>query len=171
MQNRLKFLYEQYMSEKECCYDECCSSKHQHMMKNLAMEMAAVEFLMKSDIKEHIGCVEYAQETTQDRLTACEADNWVNCMVMPNGSKGAKWDMATTTAVAKQHGVKFEHITEYEWYAVLNMMYSDYYDQAKTGKPDEVPHYVKLAKDFLFDEDGKKPHEKVYCYWKYVVKH
>ena len=42
-------------------------------------------------------------------------------------------------------------------------MYNDYFDLTK----EDETLALRLAKDWLDDEDAKK--DKLYCYWKYIV--
>lgn len=42
------------------------------------------------------------------------------------------------------------------WYLVLNMVYNDYYETAKTfGFQNDVEFYFSLARDFINDPDGR----------------
>ena len=52
----------------------------------------------------------------------------------------------------------------------LNMIYSDYGESLKKAGINDIGVFVDLAKDLLFDEDAKPPQEKLYCYYKYIVK-
>lgn len=165
----LQAYHDLVVAETKCFIKEnmqCCVEDYQkHIMaKDMLMTIDVIERIMeRHGMSKETHCSE--------RLTKCEVIAWVQSMAMPNCKHGEHWTIEQTTAVAKQHGICFDHIDECEWYAAMNMIYSDYYSAVKVGKPDEVDYYVTLAKDFLFDEDGKTPHEKIYCYWKYVVKH
>jgi len=80
-------------------------------------------------------------------------------MINEDGTKGKHWSVEETNAVAKQYGVEFTHINEYDWNYVMNMMYSDYYDSV----PNDISTYVKLSKKFLFDKDA--PEGKAFKYY------
>lgn len=84
------------------------------------------------------------------------AEKWVN-----NMTPRAKWSKAETDRVLDEYGLTLDPIS---FYVVMNMMYSDY------GKSigDNLEMYIKLARDFLKDDDAKE--NKLYCYWKNIVK-
>lgn len=67
-----------------------------------------------------------------------------------DGSHGAHWSVAETTAVAKQHDIKFVDFNEYDWNYVMNMVYSDYYGSI----PNDTISYVKVAEKFIKDKDA-----------------
>lgn len=103
-------------------------------------------------------------------LTPEEEKMWVAHMENSDGTTGAHWTMDQTTAVAKQYGIMFDHIDEADFYTALNMIYSDYGKTLTDAGISDVGVFVKLAKDFLFDEDAVSPKEKLHCYYKYIVK-
>ena len=70
----------------------------------------------------------------------------VSKMKNKDGTVGEHWNYDTTT---KDLEAKGYHFKPYDWYYVLNMMYSDYYKQ---GRSDDT--YVEMAYDFLSDVDG-----------------
>lgn len=68
---------------------------------------------------------------------------------------------------AKEHGVKMDKFTEDEFLVTVLMMYTDYWETAGRGNLDM---YVKLAEDFLCDEDSHlKGSEKLAAYYENVV--
>lgn len=90
---------------------------------------------------------------------------WVSHMENNDGTKGEHWGVKDTSQVAQQVGVEFgEEVTEYEWWAVMNMAYSDYYGAV----PNDAFTYAKMSKAFIFDKDGDEG--KVYKYYKNIVK-
>ena len=88
-------------------------------------------------------------------FTKYSAKRVVSNMKNKDGSIGEHWDYETTTKVLESKGYDFN---SYDWYYVLNMIYSDYY---KSGRSDET--YIELAHDFLSDEDA--PHYKAKKYY------
>lgn len=87
----------------------------------------------------------------------------VKCMDNVDGSSGEHWTLEQTTNVAKQFSISFESFNKYDWYYVLNMMYSDYYKLFGSN----TDTYVKLAKAWLEDPDVEEG--KAYRYYKQVV--
>lgn len=63
-----------------------------------------------------------------------------------DGSFGEHWSYETTNRVLEQKGYDFN---SFDWYVVLNMIYSDYY---KSGRSDDT--YIEFAYDFLNDKDA-----------------
>jgi len=80
-------------------------------------------------------------------------------MVNSDGTTGQHWAESDTTRVAKSVGVTFTDFNEWDWYFVMNMMYSDYYKIF--GSTDS--NYINLAKAFL--EDADAPKGKAFYYW------
>lgn len=102
-------------------------------------------------------------------FTAADAEAWTAGLVNDDGSAGAHWDMAQTTAAAENIGVKFEHITCEEWYAAMNSMYSDYSRVADKYGIGTADFYADLAKAFLFDKDAPPPKQKLAAYYHCIV--
>ena len=67
-----------------------------------------------------------------------------------DGTVGGHWTLEETNSVARQHGIEFVHMNQYDFNYVMNMMYSDFYGSV----PNETSSYVKLAKKFLQDKDA-----------------
>ena len=84
------------------------------------------------------------------------AMEWVSEMENKDGTKGQHWSIEQTTPYAGKHN-------KYDWYAALNSVYSDFYNQ-KFSTDD----YIKLANDWLDDEDVAEG--KALNYYFYVVK-
>lgn len=91
-------------------------------------------------------------------------EEWVSCMINKDGSKGEHWSKEETTTVARQYNIDLTDHTAGEWYATLNMIYSDYYGVV----PNDVNTYVRMAKAFLLDEDAGE--HKLFNYYMCVVK-
>ena len=89
-------------------------------------------------------------------MYGCHFTNWLlekalDNMVNEDGTLGGHWTLEQTTSVAKQYGVQFVNFNEYDWNYVMNMIYSDYYGAVSN----DVLSYVKLARKFIEDKDGK----------------
>ena len=82
------------------------------------------------------------------------AEYAVSKMKNEDGTEGGHWDYDTTTSVLKSKGYDFN---PFDWYYVLNMVYSDYFSK---DQPDE--YYFKLAYDFLKDKDAPVGKAKKY---------
>lgn len=82
------------------------------------------------------------------------AKKWVSKMKNKDGSEGEHWTLDQTSQYASGRD-------KYDFYVVLNMMYSDYYNP----KFDDNT-YIQLAKDWLDDKDIE---DKLLNYYFYVV--
>lgn len=90
--------------------------------------------------------------------------NAVQGMKNVDGTVGQHWDLDQTTAAAKQAGIIFNTYNEYDFYYVLNMLYSDYFNIF--GNDSNT--YIQLALAWLNDPDV--PEGKAWRYYKKVVK-
>lgn len=101
-----------------------------------------------------------------NKLTEEMATMWVSHMENTDGTKGAHWTLDATTTVRDKLGLK--HIYKYEFWAVMNSLYSDYGKTlAKVNATPEV--YGELARDWIEDDDAVKA--KAATYYEYVVAH
>ena len=90
-----------------------------------------------------------------EHLTEELAREWVKGMTNKDGTRGEHWSFEQTSPLAGAHN-------KWDWYAVLNMMYSDYYNPRF-----DTNIYVQLANDWLDDKDVGEG--KTLCYyWKVV---
>lgn len=94
----------------------------------------------------------YGKEISED-----VAMTWVKRME----PVGLHWDMEETTNAMYQLGYNCKKI---DFFVVANMIYNDYHEIVKND--DELA--LKMAHDWLIDKDAKE--DKLYNYWKYVVK-
>ena len=95
-------------------------------------------------------------------LTKEMAEKWVE-----NMKPSSKWNYDTTTEVKNKYGIN--DIDEVSFYVVMNMLYSDMKNVLGEGDTEEsLTNYIQATKDWLNDEDVKE--NKLYDYWKYVVK-
>ena len=74
---------------------------------------------------------------------------------------GEHWTLEQTTSAKESLGYELDNI---DFYVVSNMIYNDYNDLVK----DNEELALKLAYDWLHDEDAKD--NKLYCYWKHIIK-
>ncbi len=93
------------------------------------------------------------------------AMEWTRNMENPDGTVGPHWPLEKVKEVMAQK--KLEG-SPYEWYAVLNMVYSDYSGVAKKMNVNTLDFYVCMAKAFLDDPDAGE--DKLARYYEYVVK-
>lgn len=81
-----------------------------------------------------------------------------------DGTTGEHWSIEQTTEAAKQSGIVFKTYNEYDFYYVLNMLHSDYFNIFR----DDSNAYIQLAVAWLGDPDV--PEGKAWRYYNKVVK-
>lgn len=121
---------------------------------DIFMEMAhhlkACDYARFKDLKHKMYTIAYGEHLTEDLAKA-----WVSEMENKDGTHGEHWTMEQTNQYA-------ENYNKADWYAVMNMMFSDYYN------PDfNAETYIKLAKDWIGDKDVADG--KTLRYYMYVV--
>ena len=84
------------------------------------------------------------------------AKSWVASMENKDGTKGEHWSLEQTNQYA-------ENYNKYDFYAIANMMRSDYYNPKF-----EEATYLQMAKDWLDDKDVGDC--KTLKYYMYIVK-
>lgn len=98
-----------------------------------------------------------------DRQTA---EDWTRRMKNEDGTTGAHWTMEQAEQVMRQHGIQCEPA---EFYAALNMLYSDFCEIFKKHGVNKIDFYADMAKAWLDDKDAVS--DKLSAYYEYVVKH
>lgn len=94
-------------------------------------------------------------------FTEEDAKEWVEHMDPPG-----KWTMEQTTAVMRQHGYQHKPCV---FYAVMNMLWSDYGKTVAKYGLDRTEFWAALANDFISDPDAEDM--KVGRYWRDIVRH
>lgn len=70
------------------------------------------------------------------------ANEWVSHMENKDGTYGEHWTFEQTNQFAGNHN-------KYDFYAILNMMYSDFYNPRF-----DTSNYLELTRDWFNDKDG-----------------
>ena len=109
---------------------------------------------------EHGGADSHSIKMPRKHLTHDEAEEWCDSMVNADGTKGCHWTLEQTQDVAKQRNITCD---PNDFWAVMNMMYSDYCQVAKRQSVDTPGFYADMAKAFLEDADAADG--KAYLYW------
>ena len=99
-------------------------------------------------------------ERHPEHLSKADAESWVSRMKNSDGTVGAHWTFEQTQDVAKQRNITCD---PNDFWAVMNMMYSDYCQVAKRQSVDTPGFYADMAKAFLEDTDAVDG--KAYLYW------
>jgi len=78
-------------------------------------------------------------------LTEMQSKQWVSGMSNKDGTIGEHWTYEQTTEILKSNELKYN---PYDFYAVMNMIYSDYYNPKF-----DTETYLMMSKDWLDDKD------------------
>lgn len=87
-----------------------------------------------------------------------------------DGTTGPHWSVEETTNIANQYGinVKSGELNKWDWYVVLNAVYSDFYRAVVTmTNSDNIKYFVELAKAWAFDKDA--PKGKMWYYYVHIM--
>ena len=113
---------------------------------------------------EHGGADSRSIKMPRKHLTHDEAEEWCDSMVNADGTKGCHWTLEQTQDVAKQRGITCD---KNDFWATMNMMYSDYGKVAKMYSVDNTNFYADMAAAFLQDKDAVDG--KLVEYWERIV--
>lgn len=87
-----------------------------------------------------------------EHLNEQMAIEWVSKMENNDGTKGAHWTYEQTSAALKQNKIPMTGFNEWDWYAVLNMAYSDYF-YTLNG---DTMKCIEFAKEWFGDKDVRE---------------
>lgn len=134
-----------------------------NILSHKSLSCNELEVLKNLLVTNHFLGKEMSETSKMSEETARE---WVSKMENTDGTTGAHWTIDATTAIRDKLGLK--HICKYEFWAVMNSLYSDYGKTlAKTNATPEI--YGELARDWIEDDDAVKA--KASAYYRYVVAH
>lgn len=117
-------------------------------------------------INDHCALLPGGEETEDGDLTAEEIHAWVNGMENADGTRGPHWTMSETEAARAGYA---PHCNALKFYAVMNMMYSDYCRALDQTGSATLELYALLSKAFLADPDAQ-PH-KLARYIRHIARH
>ena len=104
-------------------------------------------------------------------LTHEKAVKWVEGMESddPAIPHGGKWTMEQMKPVAIKYGVPTEGERFWEFWAIMNALYSDYYNVAKKHNVLSPDFFADMAMAFINDKDAVK--NKAAAYYDCIVEH
>ena len=109
------------------------------------------------------------QDAHGKKLTKEKAEKWVKHM-RTDGHKGEMWTIEDAKELAKPYGIT-EGQELVNFYAALNMIYSDFGKASEEFGMDDEEYFAALACSYLYDEDGLPPSEKIANHYKYLIPH
>lgn len=121
------------------------------IFEEMAEDVKHHDHRLFKDIKYKMHKMAYGEHLTKEM-----ADEWVSNMKNKDGTHGAHWTREQTDQYAANHN-------KCDWFAILNMMYSDYFNPSF-----DTATYIKLAKDWFEDKDVEEG--KTLKYYFFVVK-
>lgn len=130
------------------------------------------------DLHTLYSVLEYMERETREcdgdnpqGMTRQKAEKWIAGMANedPARPEGGKWTLEQVKPYAQKHGIPTEGKKLYEFYAVMNAMYSDYSEVAKKYNAATPDFFAELAKAFIQDKDAVP--DKVERYYETIVKH
>lgn len=135
---------------------------------DLASLITVRKHLMEESTEEH-----HHSHHHHNGLTKEQAVDWVHSMEAAdkNCKSGGKWSWEEAQRVAKERGINPEGQMMVDFYAALNMVYSDYCKVARDHGVANEEFFTDMAMAFLFDRDAIEPTDKICMYHKYLVAH
>lgn len=109
------------------------------------------------------------KDKSHQRMTREIAEEWTGAMEGADPAKphGAKWTPEQVKPIAAKYGVPTEGDRFWEFYAVMNAMYSDYYVVAKKYNQLTPDFFADMAMAFISDKDAVE--NKVMMYYECIV--
>ena len=104
----------------------------------------------------------------ENKLNKEELEEWDH-KLMKNMDEKSKEMLKKDRIIkkAEEMGIKFDHFTQDEFYTTVLMMYADHCDSFGSAS---VETYMRMAKDFLMDDDVAYKHgEKLAVYYDEIV--
>lgn len=133
-----------------------------HMVSDASMPHYQEMDRMQGNKAMHGGAMSHGSPQFDEHM----AKEWTAMMENEDGSKGPHWTLEQAKKVLEQRGIQHD---PYEFWAVLNAIYSDDVAVAKKHGVNKMDYYVDRAIAWLEDKDAVK--DKAAAYYEYVVKH
>lgn len=110
------------------------------------------------------------EDELEDEMTREKAEKIVSRMVGsdPAHPKGPRWKPDEVKPFAQKAGFPLTGEDFWEFFVVMNAMYSNYYEIAKKYGVSNPDYFADLAKAFIHDKDAKPG--KVTRYFRYIPK-
>lgn len=141
--------------------------KEIHEMSRQPMTPETTSLLCRlMHIYDHCALLPGGEETKDGELTAEEIHAWVNGMENADGTRGPHWTMSETETARAGYA---PHCDALKFYAVMNMMYSDYCRALDQTGSATLELYALLSRAFLTDPDAQ-PHNLA-RYIRHIARH
>lgn len=114
--------------------------------------------------------MEHAPVPAVHHMSRAAAEKWVHHMHGEH-HHGEMWSYDDAKHLAKARGIPAEGQEMVDFYAVLNMVYTDFCKVAKDHGVDTEDFYADLACAWLYDRDALPAAEKLASYYTHVIPH
>ena len=111
----------------------------EHVMVEMIDKIKHIDHDMYKKVEHKLYKLVYGEHLSKEL-----AHKWVSNMENKDGTKGGHWTYEQTSQYAGSYDKN-------DWYAIMNMMYSDYYNTRF-----ELTTYIEMAKDWFADKDGNE---------------
>ena len=122
------------------------------MLEDLICDLKEAHYEEYEEYENELYELAYGKKVSREM-----AVEWVNSMK----PVGEYWTIEQTTNAMQTLGYNIDMV---DFYVVANMMMNDYNDLLE--EDEELA--LRMAYDWLNDEDAKD--NKLYCYWKHIIK-
>lgn len=114
---------------------------------------------------------EYSRAKSSGTMMQQMAEKWTASMknVDPAKPQGAKWSVDQIRPFGQKYGIPTDGEKFWAFYAMINAMYSDYYEVAKKYNVATPEFFADMAKAFIDDKDAVE--NKTAKYYEYIVEH
>lgn len=143
-----------------------------HRIKNEIDEILEKDNLNTKDVEELFYLSEIyknLKDETKDsymKMTPELAKKWIHNTKNSDGTTGEHWSMEEIEAIKTSRGNT--NVSTAIYYAVMNMLYSDYYVAlSKYGVCDTPNFWADMTEAWINDEDAKR--NKTSLYYEYIV--
>lgn len=116
---------------------------------------------MRQGMASGAGGLKFDKETAEEWVQGMENEDRMH-------PHGGRWTAEQLDPLAKKHGIPTSGKRWWEFYAMVNAMYSDYSEVAKKFNVTSPDYYALMAKAFMDDKDAEP--DKVARYLEYIVK-
>lgn len=108
--------------------------------------------------------MEGGKKSGKKKMTREMAEEWVEGLENedPAKPKGGKWTVEQVKPIAQKYGIPTEGDRFYEFWAVMNALYSDYYAVAKKHNMLNPDFFADMTMAFINDKDAVKNKSAIY---------
>ena len=126
--------------------EEICDTLERGGMNSVCLKDLVMLYYLEEKMEQH-----HVHKENGRRMDLETAKNWVRGMKNSDGSSGGHWTYEQTYQMMKQRNIDCDPV---EFYAVMNMLWSDYGKVAEKHNVSNLEYWSEMAKAFLMDKDA-----------------